>query len=86
MTEHSHDHCHDLLGHLSEYIDGEISEDLKKELEEHIQNCENCRIVLDTTKKTIYLYQRTNLDKKVPEAMTERLYQALKLEDYQRDK
>lgn len=81
MAEHDHAHCQDLLECLSEYIDGDISEDLKKEIEGHIQNCENCRIVLDTTRKTIYLYQRTNYDKKVPDGVIERLLHALKLED-----
>jgi len=82
MAEHDHDHCHNLLESLSEYIDGDISDDLKKKLEDHIQNCENCRIVLDTTRKTIYLYQRSNNENKIPKGVTERLLHTLKLDDY----
>jgi anti-sigma factor RsiW len=65
MTEHVHQNCESLLGSLSEYIDGGLSPELCREIEKHLEGCENCRIVLNTTKRTIErerLFKRLNLD------------------------
>ncbi len=86
MAEHDHENCHDVLIHLSEFIDGEISDEIRKELEDHIQHCENCRIVLDTTRKTIYLYHRIKDDQTVPSAVNERLYHTLHLDEFRSEK
>ena len=59
MTEHDHPQCEKLLGSLSDYIDGELRDELCLEIEKHIAGCENCRVVVDTMKKTIYLYHET---------------------------
>ncbi|HND49393.1 MAG TPA: zf-HC2 domain-containing protein, partial [Anaerolineales bacterium] len=57
MTNHTHQNCQALLGSLSEYIDGELPPDLCKEIEKHLEGCDNCRIVLNTTRRTIDLVQ-----------------------------
>lgn len=57
MTDHYHDNCQALLGSLSEYIDGELPADLCQEIEKHLEGCSNCRVVLNTTKRTIDLVQ-----------------------------
>lgn len=74
--------CHDLLGSLSEYVDGELSGELCNELERHLASCENCRIVVDTLRKTIYLVQASNEQTDLPEDVRSRLYHSLKLDDY----
>ena len=55
MTEHTHGNCVNLLGSLSEYIDGELNPELCAEIEKHLAGCEDCRVVLNTTKRTIDL-------------------------------
>ena len=40
--------CKHLLGNLSEYIDGELQAELCAELEQHLQECDDCRVVVDT--------------------------------------
>ena len=74
--------CHDLLGCLSEYVDGELSGELCVELERHLAGCENCRIVVDTLRKTIYLVQASNEQTDLPEDVRSRLYHSLNLDDY----
>ena len=54
--KHEHKDCRKLLGSLSEYVDGELNEELCSVLEQHMEECENCRIVVDTLRKTVYLY------------------------------
>ena len=54
--DHSHEKCHDILDNLSLYIDGGLSADLCREIERHMEGCENCRVVIDTLTKTVKLY------------------------------
>ncbi|MEZ5358043.1 MAG: zf-HC2 domain-containing protein [Candidatus Zixiibacteriota bacterium] len=48
-------HCHDMLGKMSDYIDGELDPELCAELEKHIDGCNNCRLMVDTMKMTVKL-------------------------------
>lgn len=75
-------HCHNLVLSLSEYVDGELSSELCTEIENHLGECENCRIVIDTLRKTIYLYRETNELVDLPEDIQHRLFQRLNLEDF----
>ncbi|NOY99892.1 MAG: zf-HC2 domain-containing protein [Chloroflexi bacterium] len=49
--------CEELLQYLSDYIDNELDEDLTAEARAHLATCHNCKVVLDTTRKTIFLYR-----------------------------
>lgn len=49
--------CHDILGQLNEYLDGEAGRDLCERLERHMANCPECQVVVDTTRKTVRLYR-----------------------------
>lgn len=76
------ENCRHLLGSLSEYIDGTLSDELCATLQQHLDECENCRIVVDTLRKTIYLYQATTEDPSVPPEVRQRLYRKLDLEEF----
>lgn len=73
--------CKHLLSGLSLYVDGEAGEALCAEIEQHMAECENCRIVVDTLRKTVSLY-REEISAPVPEDVRHRLYARLKLENY----
>ena len=73
--------CKSLLGSLSDYVDGTAQEELCRELEQHLADCDNCRIVVDTLKKTVYLYQ-SNTETDLPLAVRERLFKRLNLNEY----
>ena len=45
--------CQQILQQLSEYLDGELDPSLIAGLERHLEHCEDCRLVVDTTRKTI---------------------------------
>ncbi|NJC95693.1 MAG: hypothetical protein C3F07_10690 [Anaerolineales bacterium] len=82
MNEHAHMNCDELLGSLSAYIDGDLSPELCQELEKHLAGCDNCRVVLNTTKRTIDLVQ-TPLEKPdLPDDVRERLFKRLNLDRY----
>ncbi len=73
--------CRDMLGDLSDYLDGQASQDICAEIERHMASCEDCRIVINTFEKTVLLY-RDLPQPEVPDGARQRLYQALDLQDY----
>lgn len=47
--------CEQLVAYLSDYIDHELDGDLAREAQEHLATCQNCRIVLRSTRGVIEL-------------------------------
>ncbi len=82
MTEQMHQSCESLLGSLSEYIDGELNSELCREIEKHLAGCENCRVVLNTTRRTIDLVQAPAEKAVLPDDVRERLFKRLDLDNY----
>ena len=68
--------CREFFEQLSDYIDGELATALWVELEQHLANCPNCHIVVDTTRKTVSLYRHTR-PAELPEGVSERLWLAI---------
>jgi len=77
-----HQNCQYLKDSLSEYIDGTLSADLCAEIEQHMQECENCKIVVDSLRKTIYLYRTSAESEVIPEDVLERLYARLEIKEF----
>lgn len=73
--------CQHLLKDLSDYLDGEASASVCAEIEAHMRECENCRVVVDTLNQTIQLYH-TLPQPDMPEAFRTRLYKSLDLEPH----
>ena len=83
MSEHIHTpQCKQLLGNLSEYIDGDLQAELCAEIEEHLKDCDNCRVVVNTLRKTIELYKETTSEADLPGEVRERLFLKLQLDDF----
>lgn len=74
--------CRDLLGSLSDYVDGSLSAELCREIERHMADCENCQIVVDTLKKTVSLYRTTTPPPALPDDVRDRLYHRLDLDEF----
>jgi predicted anti-sigma-YlaC factor YlaD len=51
------------------------------ELYQHIQECDNCRVVINTLRKTIELCRQTNTPAELPDNLRERLFFKLHQED-----
>lgn len=67
-----------MLGSLSDYIDGELEAELCAEIEQHVSECANCRIVVDTMKRTVTLYHDHGHEP-LPDDVKQRLLAALDL-------
>ncbi len=82
MSTHT-SQCRHLLDSLSDYVDGSAQEALCAEIERHLAECENCRVVVDTLKKTIYLVRALDDEPaNLPADVRTRLFHTLNLETF----
>lgn len=68
--------CKQTLLQLSDFLDGDLDPTLAEELEKHLTACDDCRVVVDTTRKTIQLYCDTE-PIPLPADIEQRLQQVL---------
>jgi len=67
--------CKKMLSELSDYIDNELADELCEELEKHLENCPNCRIMLDSLTKTVRVYCEDK-EEKLPAGLSAKLHAA----------
>lgn len=78
-----HESCHHLLNSLSEFVEGSLEAELCMEIERHLAGCDNCQVVVDSLRKTIYLYHVTAQEStEVPIDVRKRLFHRLKLDEF----
>jgi anti-sigma factor RsiW len=71
-----------MLGELSDYVDGDLADELCAELERHLHTCPKCTVVVDTLRKTIELYHEMTDSHPLPQDVRQRLYARLDLGDF----
>ena len=69
--------CEEYISGLADYIDGEIDPELCEEIERHIGQCENCRIMDDTMRHTVTLC-REGKPEKLPPSLESKLNNLLR--------
>jgi anti-sigma factor RsiW len=47
--------CKHVWQHISAYIDGEVNADLRADIDRHLETCEICSAVLDSTRNVVIL-------------------------------
>ncbi len=47
--------CKHVWDHISAYIDGEVDAELRAEIDKHLETCEICSAVLDSTRNVVVL-------------------------------
>jgi anti-sigma factor RsiW len=72
--------CRELKMHLSEYLDDELESQVCVQVEAHLRECPNCRVTVDTMRKTIFLYHALD-NEAMPDGARARLYHALNLQE-----
>jgi anti-sigma factor RsiW len=68
--------CKDFLTELNDFLDGAAQDQVRRELEEHLEECPNCWVICDTTKKTIEVYKGMDAFP-IPVSVHDRLMAAL---------
>lgn len=68
--------CKTMVAELESYLDKELDPALRASLEEHLLKCKKCRLIVDTTKKTIDIYCNAE-PAPLPQDTRSRLHEAL---------
>jgi len=68
--------CQSFLDDLSDYIDGDVAEEIRVTFEAHLAKCPNCWVVFDETQRTVEIVQRFDCHP-MPEEIKDRLLQTL---------
>ena len=82
--------CKHVWEHISEYIDGSVDAKLREDIERHLEHCEICSAILDST-RNILILTADNRTFELPVGYSERLHKRLAKElessekDYKKD-
>jgi anti-sigma factor RsiW len=68
--------CKKVILELSEYLNGALDSTIRLDLEQHLARCTDCRIVVDTCRKTIQIFCNSE-PVPLPEDVRQRLHTAL---------
>ena len=68
--------CKGVIREISNFIDGALEPAEKQELEQHLQDCEDCKIVVDQTKLTVDVFCDSE-PVELPSDVRSRLHEAL---------
>lgn len=68
--------CRGVIRELSSYLDEDLDAGARADLERHLNKCEDCRLVVDTTKKTIHIFCNSE-PVPLPQDVSNRLHAAL---------
>jgi len=69
--------CKDVIREISDYLNGDLDAGLMGDLQRHLEHCEDCRVIVDTTKKTIDVYCNSE-PAPLADDIRERLHAALR--------
>ena len=68
--------CKQVLEHLSDYVDDDVSGEMRQAIEAHLSRCRRCRVVFHTTNRTLQLVVDAE-PFEVPLSVSARLYARL---------
>jgi hypothetical protein len=71
--------CKHVWEHISEFIDGRVDAQLRVEIEKHLEHCEICSAILDST-RNILILTADDRTFELPVGYSERLHGRLKKE------
>ena len=77
--------CDDVRDQLADFLDEDAVAELCREIEAHMKHCPNCRVYVDTIRKTVVLYQADDRSRtvQVPVRVNARL-SAMLADEYRR--
>lgn len=71
--------CQHVWQHISQYIDGEVDAELRARIDKHLETCEICSAVLDSTRNVVVLIADDRVFE-LPAGLSERLHARLERE------
>jgi anti-sigma factor RsiW len=71
--------CQHVWEHISAYIDGEVDAVLRAEIDKHLETCEICSAVLDSTRNVVVLVADDRVFE-LPAGFSDRLHERVERE------
>ena len=71
--------CKHVWEHISEYIDKSVDAQVREEIERHLEHCEICSAILDSTRNVLVL-MADDRTFELPVGYSKRLHERLKME------
>jgi len=68
--------CKHVWEHISAYIDGDVDQALRAEIDRHLEHCEICSAVMDSTRNVVVLMADERVFE-IPGGFSERLHTRL---------
>jgi anti-sigma factor RsiW len=68
--------CRHVWEHISAYIDGDVDASLRAEIDRHLEHCEICSAVMDSTRNIVVLIADDRIFE-IPAGYSERLHRRL---------
>jgi anti-sigma factor RsiW len=68
--------CRHVWDHISAYIDGDVDAVLRAEIDRHLEHCEICSAVMDSTRNVVVLIADERVFE-IPAGYSERLHRRL---------
>ena len=75
--------CKSLIREISDYIDGDLELSVKQELEQHLEHCGECKMVVDQTRLTVEVFCDSK-PVELPGDVKSRLHDALRRKLYEK--
>jgi hypothetical protein len=51
--------CADFITEISNYLEGDIVDEVRAQLEQHLSHCQTCTVLVDSTRKTLKIVTDT---------------------------
>ena len=51
--------CSDFMAEIGNYLEGEVAEEVRIQLENHLSHCQTCTVLVDSTRKTLKIVTDT---------------------------
>jgi hypothetical protein len=64
---------------ICDFMGEDLDAPVCKEVAEHLEKCPNCKVYLDTVKKTVTICQGTEKKEEMPEDIKNRLFKVLNI-------
>lgn len=69
--------CNQVIAELANYLDDQIAAEIRRELEIHLAQCQTCRTLFDSTRKTITIVTESR-SFELPESVSARILERIK--------
>ena len=69
--------CNQVIAELANYLDDQIAAEIRREMEFHLAQCQTCRALFDSTRKTITIVTESR-SFELPESVSARILERIK--------